>query len=248
MHNSFSLGRIKNIEIKIHFSWFLILFLIVWSLADFYFPANYPGWSQMAYWISGGVAAFLLFVSVLLHEFSHSLIGKRKNIIVKSITLFVFGGVAEMVSEPKKPADEFDMAIAGPLASIVLAGVFMSFGAEILSGANPGVFVLSFLAAALIFFIAVKFIILGQDGIFSRSAKVYFQKLIVTIGIFIVFALLSILINNLLYAANGYFLLISAMAVNAKMIVYIIVWSAIFTVLLNRKKPNAESRFLNSLF
>jgi len=59
---------------------------------------------------------------------------------------------------------------------------------------------------------------------------------------------LSILINNLLYAANGYFLLISAMAVNAKMIVYIIVWSAIFTVLLNRKKPNAESRFLNSLF
>jgi len=124
MHNSFSLGRIKNIEIKIHFSWFLILFLIVWSLADFYFPANYPGWSQMAYWISGGVAAFLLFVSVLLHEFSHSLIGQRKNIIVKSITLFVFGGVAEMVSEPKKPADEFDMAIAGPLASIVLAGVF----------------------------------------------------------------------------------------------------------------------------
>ncbi|OGN04990.1 MAG: hypothetical protein A2746_01390 [Candidatus Yanofskybacteria bacterium RIFCSPHIGHO2_01_FULL_44_22] len=130
----------------------------------------------------------------------------------------------------------------------ILAGVFMSFGAEILSGANPGVFVLSFLAAALIFFIAVKFIILGQDGIFSHSARVYFQKLIVTIGIFIVFALLSILINNLLYAANGYFLLISAMAVNAKMIVYIIVWSAIFTVLLNRKKPNAESRFLNSLF
>lgn len=124
MHNSFSLGRIKNIEIKIHFSWFLILFLIVWSLAAFYFPANYPGWTQNTYWLSGGIAAFLLFVSVLLHELSHSLVGKRKNIIVKSITLFVFGGVAEMVSEPKKPADEFDMAIAGPVASIVLAGIF----------------------------------------------------------------------------------------------------------------------------
>ncbi|MBU1146257.1 site-2 protease family protein [Patescibacteria group bacterium] len=128
MHNSFSLGRIKNIEIKIHFSWFLILFLIVWSLADFYFPTNYPGWTQFAYWLSGGIAAFLLFVSVLLHELSHSLIGKRKNIIVKSITLFVFGGVAEMVSEPKKPADEFDMAIAGPVASVILAGIFWGIG------------------------------------------------------------------------------------------------------------------------
>ncbi|MFZ5364494.1 MAG: CBS domain-containing protein [Patescibacteria group bacterium] len=124
MHNSFSLGRIKNIEIKIHYSWFLILFLIVWSLASFYFPQNYPGWTETAYWLSGGIAAFLLFLSVLLHELSHSLIGKRRNIIVKSITLFIFGGVAEMVSEPKKPADEFDMAIAGPVASIILAGIF----------------------------------------------------------------------------------------------------------------------------
>ncbi|MBI5071306.1 site-2 protease family protein [Candidatus Falkowbacteria bacterium] len=124
MHNSFSFGRIRNIEIKIHYSWFLILFLVVWSLADFYFPANYPGWSSSAYWISGGIAAALLFISVLLHELSHSLVGKRKNIIVKSITLFVFGGVAEMVTEPKKPSDEFDMAIAGPILSIILAGIF----------------------------------------------------------------------------------------------------------------------------
>ncbi len=124
MHNSFSLGRIRNIEIKIHYSWFLILFLVVWSLADFYFPANYPGWSEFVYWLSGGVAAVMLFISVLLHELSHSLVGKRRNIIVKSITLFVFGGVAEMVTEPKKPSDEFDMAIAGPVASIVLAGLF----------------------------------------------------------------------------------------------------------------------------
>lgn len=132
MHNSFSLGKIRNIEIKIHYSWFLIFFLVTWSLADFYFPANYPGWTNSFYWVVSGVAAFFLFVSVLLHELSHSLIGRRKNIIVKSITLFVFGGVAEMVTEPKKPVDEFEMAAAGPLASLLLAGFFwLAAGLEV---------------------------------------------------------------------------------------------------------------------
>ena len=133
MHNSFSLGKVSGIEIKIHYSWFLILFLIMWSLADFYFPANYPGWTGTAYWLAGGVAALLLFLSVLLHELSHSLVGRRRNIIVKSITLFVFGGVAEMVTEPKRPSDEFDMAIAGPVASLVLSGIFW-----IIAGFNIG--------------------------------------------------------------------------------------------------------------
>lgn len=124
MHNSFSLGKIRNIEVKLHYSWFLILFLVIWSLAEFYFPANYPGWTKFFYWAASSIAALLLFISVLFHEFSHSLVGRKSNIIVKSITLFVFGGVAEMVTEPKKPVDEFKMAVAGPLASLFLAGCF----------------------------------------------------------------------------------------------------------------------------
>lgn len=124
MNNSFSIGKVKNIEIKIHYSWFLIFFLVIWSLAEFYFPANYPGWSKLIYWISSSIAAFFLFLSVLFHELSHSLVGRKSNVVVKSITLFIFGGVAEMVTEPKKPADEFKMAAAGPLASLFLAGVF----------------------------------------------------------------------------------------------------------------------------
>jgi Zn-dependent protease/predicted transcriptional regulator len=124
MHNSFSIGKIKNIEIKIHYSWFLILVLIIWSLAEFYFPSQYPDWGQWTYWVSASIAAFLLFFSVLFHEFSHSLVGRRSKIIVKSITLFVFGGVAEMLTEPKKPGAEFKMAAAGPIASFFLAGVF----------------------------------------------------------------------------------------------------------------------------
>lgn len=124
MHNAFSLGKVEDIEVKIHYSWFLVFSLVVWSLAQFYFPANYPGWTSTVYWLSASVAAFFLFASVLFHEFSHSLVGRKHKIVVKSITLFVFGGVAEMVTEPQKPSDEFRMAIAGPLASFFLAGVF----------------------------------------------------------------------------------------------------------------------------
>jgi len=124
MNNSFSIGKIKEIEIKIHYSWFLIFFLVIWSLAEFYFPANYPGWTKWIYWISSSIASFFLFLSVLFHELSHSLVGKRSNILVKSITLFVFGGVAEMATEPKKPVEEFKMAVAGPVASLFLAGAF----------------------------------------------------------------------------------------------------------------------------
>jgi Zn-dependent protease/CBS domain-containing protein len=128
MQNSFSIGKVKDIEIKIHYSWFLIFFLVVWSLAEFYFPAQHPGWGpKWIYWVSSSIAAFFLFLSVLFHEMSHSLVGKSSNVVVKSITLFVFGGVAEMVTEPKKPLDEFKMAAAGPLASFVLSAFFWVF-------------------------------------------------------------------------------------------------------------------------
>lgn len=156
MHNALSLGKVKEIEIKIHYSWFLIFFLVVWSLAQFYFPANYPGWTDTIYWLASSVAAFFLFVSVLIHELSHSLVGRRRDIVVKSITLFVFGGVAEMVTEPKKPSDEFQMAIAGPLASFFLAGFFW-----VLAGTN-----ISLTGAAIAHYL---FLINGILGIFNLT-------------------------------------------------------------------------------
>lgn len=124
MSNSFCIGKIKDIEIRIHYSWFLIFFLIVWSLAEFYFPSQHPGWARLVYWISSAIAAFYLFLSIIFHELCHALIAKGSKIIVKSITLFVFGGVAEMTTEPKKPFYELKMAVAGPIASSFLAGVF----------------------------------------------------------------------------------------------------------------------------
>ncbi len=117
----FDLFRIK---VKIDWSWIFIALLIAWSLASGYFPAVYEGLPKSTYWGMGVVGAFGLFFSILFHEFSHSLVARLYGIPVKSITLFIFGGIAEMSAEPKSPRAEFMIAIAGPLASLFLCVVF----------------------------------------------------------------------------------------------------------------------------
>jgi Zn-dependent protease len=118
------LGRIFNIPIGLDFSWFLIFTLITWSLATSYFPLEFKGWPITEYWIVGAVTAVLFFVSVLLHELGHSVIAIRYKIPVRSITLFIFGGVAQIASEPPNAVAEFWIAIAGPLVSFSFAGLF----------------------------------------------------------------------------------------------------------------------------
>ncbi len=99
---------------------------MTWSLATGYLPDMLPGLSEPRYWAMGSVAALLLFASVLLHELGHSLVALRYRIPIGQITLFIFGGVAQMRKEPPHPRAEFLIAIAGPLVSFVLAG--MSLG------------------------------------------------------------------------------------------------------------------------
>ncbi|MBI2667093.1 site-2 protease family protein, partial [Candidatus Woesearchaeota archaeon] len=89
-----------------------------------YFPTVITGISKNTYWLMGFIAAALLFVSVLLHELSHSLVAKAKKIGVESITLFFFGGVAGIEREDIEPKAELLMALAGPLFSLFLAGFF----------------------------------------------------------------------------------------------------------------------------
>ncbi|MCB0112120.1 MAG: site-2 protease family protein, partial [Caldilineaceae bacterium] len=115
------LGRILGIPIGLDFSWFLIFALITWSMATSYYPAAFPGWSTSLYWLTGAATAVLLFVSVLLHELGHSVIALRFKIPVNRITLFIFGGVAEIGGEPPSAWAEFWIAIAGPVVSLVLA-------------------------------------------------------------------------------------------------------------------------------
>lgn len=119
-----TLFKVFGIEIKIDFSWALIAIFIAWALAQGVFPQLYAGFSAAAYWWMALAAVIGLAASIIIHELAHSLVAKSLGLPLKSITLFVFGGVAELEEEPKSPIAELVMAIAGPLASVVLALLF----------------------------------------------------------------------------------------------------------------------------
>lgn len=132
----FTIGRILGFPIRIDLSWFIIVALIAWTLANAYrqgspLIAQYQGMSSLAYWMMGLAAALGLFVSVLLHELGHATVARRRGVEMRGITLFIFGGVAEMTEEPKTPGAAFAIAVAGPLVSVVL-GVALWFVAGLL--------------------------------------------------------------------------------------------------------------------
>lgn len=120
----FRLGSILGFEIRIDLSWFIIFFLILWSLTASFFPATFPGLSTTTYIGMGVTATLLFFASLLAHELSHSLVARTKGIPVAGITLFVFGGISHTRMEAETPGDEFQIAGVGPLTSLVLAGLF----------------------------------------------------------------------------------------------------------------------------
>lgn len=128
------LGKVLGFEISIDWSWLLIFFLVVFTLANGYFPAR-ANFSTAVNWLLGVAAALLLFASVLVHELSHSVMARRYGIDVKGITLFLFGGVSQTAEEPKSASAEFWMAIVGPLTSF---GIGAFFGALFLSGTALG--------------------------------------------------------------------------------------------------------------
>ncbi|MDW7668822.1 MAG: site-2 protease family protein [Bacillota bacterium] len=124
MKGSLTLFKIKDIEIQLHISWIIIFTLISFSMATGYLPMNYPEVQPYIYWLFGGGIALLMLVSVLLHELSHSIVSKSLGVEVKTITLFIFGGIAQMDEEPDTPIKELKIAIAGPLMSIFLFVIF----------------------------------------------------------------------------------------------------------------------------
>jgi Zn-dependent protease len=118
------IGRIFGIPIGLDYSWFVIFALLTWMLAGNYYPAEFKDWPPLLYWFMGAVTAISLFVSVLLHELGHSVVALRYGIPVRSITLFLFGGVAQIGAEPPSAIVEFLIAVAGPLVSLFLAVIF----------------------------------------------------------------------------------------------------------------------------
>lgn len=123
-HKTIPLGRIIGIPIGLDYSWFLVFILLTWSFAVGYYPQEFANWSGVTYWIVGAATAIMLFVSVLIHELGHSVIAMRYKIAIRNITLFLFGGVAQIASEPPSAAAEFWIAIAGPVTSFILAVLF----------------------------------------------------------------------------------------------------------------------------
>jgi len=125
MKYTWRIGRLFGIEIRIDSSWFIIFVLFSWVLAADYFPRNFPDWTRGLYWAVGTVTSLLLFASVLAHELAHSLVALKQGEKVRSITLFILGGVAQISEEPKQPLKEFLMALVGPLSSLVIACLFL---------------------------------------------------------------------------------------------------------------------------
>lgn len=120
-----ALFTLFGLEVRANTSWVLLAVLVFWSLATGFFPARLPGLTVPVYWALGLIGMLGVFFSLLFHEFAHSLVARAKGMEITGITLFLFGGAAEMTSEPPTPRIEFEVAIAGPLASLAL---FLGFG------------------------------------------------------------------------------------------------------------------------
>ncbi len=125
---SFKIASIGGIAIEINPSWFLIVGLLSWTLADTIFPEWYEGWSTASYWVMGVIAALSLFVSVLIHEMAHAVVAVRRGLPVPKITLFIFGGVSHLERQPRSAGEEFYIAAAGPLTSFGIALVTSLIG------------------------------------------------------------------------------------------------------------------------
>jgi Zn-dependent protease/predicted transcriptional regulator len=123
--SGFSLFRIRGIEVIIDYSWFVIFFLGIYVLSEMWFPSMYPDYPVHQYWIVGTITVILFFLSILIHELAHSFAAIKHGIQVTSIRLIIFGGLAQVASEPKNGKEEFLIALAGPATSMILGTFFL---------------------------------------------------------------------------------------------------------------------------
>ena len=134
----FKLFKLFGFQINVDLSWLILFLLLSWTFAANWFPQARPGLTTATYWAMGVVTALLLFASIVLHEVSHAIVARRYGLPIRGITLFIFGGVAEMTDEPPTAKSEFMVAIAGPIASIAIGGVCLALWAAGQVGGWPG--------------------------------------------------------------------------------------------------------------
>src|SRR5690606_20890178 len=154
------------IDVYLDWSLAIVFMLVTFSLGGVAFPTWHPDWGAGTVWLTAATAAVLFFASVLIHELSHALVGRRFGIDVPSITLFVFGGMAQMREEPHAWRPELWMALAGPITSLLLGVGFLLLGGlfagGLPEGADPEAFVSNLNpVATLLFWLGPINIILG---------------------------------------------------------------------------------------
>lgn len=220
------LGRIFGIPLYLHVSWFIIFLLITLSLAT-QFKSMHPAWTAEQHWALGIVTSILFFASVVFHELSHSVVAKLYKIPVQSITLFVFGGLSRIARDPSNAKQEFNVAIAGPLSSVFLAGCFWviwhySTRNEMVHAAAYWLWQINLMLA--VFNLVPGFpldggrvlrgIAWGVTGDFTRATRIaanagkFFAYLMIFIGIWL--ALNNKWVDGLWLAFIGWFLLSAA--------------------------------------
>jgi Zn-dependent protease/CBS domain-containing protein len=229
------LGRVFGIPLYLHLSWFIIFLLITVSLAT-QFTSQHPGWTREQHWLLGIFTSFLFFASVVFHELSHSVVAKAYKIPVQSITLFVFGGLSRITREPANGKQEFNVAIAGPLSSLFLAGCFWvvwrySAGNEMVHAAAGWLWQIN-LGLALFNLVpgfpldggrVLRGIVWGITGDFTRATKIaansgkFFAYLMIFVGVWQ--ALNGNWVGGLWLAFIGWFLLSAAQASSSSMAV-----------------------------
>jgi Zn-dependent protease/CBS domain-containing protein len=146
MNRSFNIATVGGIQIRIDWSWLLAFAFFTWSLGAYYYN-TFPRWGSGTAYLVGAISTILLFVTVLLHELGHSFTARSLGLPVNTITLFIFGGVSSLTQEPQSPRIEFLVTIAGPLVSLILAGVFYLLHAAVGGASSEVVAVLGYLAS-----------------------------------------------------------------------------------------------------
>ena len=125
LNTNIRIFKLWGIPVEVNMSWLLVLTFMTWTFSTRYYPSIYPGtFDVLELWILGFTTAILLFLSILMHEFSHSIVAVRNGVPIKKITLFMFGGVAQMEQDVDTPQIELKTAAAGPAMTVLLAIAF----------------------------------------------------------------------------------------------------------------------------
>lgn len=201
MAGTFRIGKIFGFEISVHWTWFFIFFLVTWTFANGVLEEFYSGWTDERRWTVAAAISLIFFVSILLHEMSHSLVARRYGIPISGITLFVFGGVSNMTKEPENSRQEFWIAIVGPFTSFAL-GIIFAIGYFILTSVDDGAAAVSGNLAAINFAIGIFNLLPGfplDGGRVLRSAfwakrhnLVEATKSASNIGMFVAYGIMAV--------------------------------------------------------